>query len=177
MAPTIWQRLTQRDRVRFLRHVRVYWDVHRHRLPPEILSRIEALQGRERLHVHAGHIERMQSDGDRIAVTWRIRGTRRNQTIAFDRVINCTGPDYSIARSSAPLWRNLQQCGLCVPDPLGLGLRTGPKGAVIDADGWPGPHLFYLGPMLRADHWEATAVGELRVHAEALAELLATERT
>jgi hypothetical protein len=31
--------------------------------------------------------------------------------------------------------------------------------------------------MLRADHWEATAVGELRVHAEALAELLATERT
>jgi hypothetical protein len=30
--------------------------------------------------------------------------------------------------------------------------------------------------MLRADHWEATAVGELRVHAEELAGLLAMER-
>jgi uncharacterized NAD(P)/FAD-binding protein YdhS len=74
------------------------------------------------------------------------------------------------------LWRSLVQCGLCVPDPLGLGLRTGPRGAVIDADGWPGPHLFYVGPMLRADLWEATAASELRGHAERLANLLATER-
>ena len=49
--------------------------------------------------------------------------------------MNCTGPDYAIARSTEPLWRNLVQCGLCTPDPLGLGLRTGPNGAVIDADG------------------------------------------
>jgi uncharacterized NAD(P)/FAD-binding protein YdhS len=177
IAPTIWQRLSERDRVRFLRHLRAYWDVHRHRLPPEILSRIETLRAQERLHVHAGRIERMSAAGERIAVTFRPRGATEHQTIAFDRVINCTGPDYSIARSSDPLWRNLLQCGLCVPDALGLGLRTGPKGAVIDADGWPGPHLFYVGPMLRADHWEATAVGELRTHAEQLAELLATQRT
>jgi uncharacterized NAD(P)/FAD-binding protein YdhS len=63
-----------------------------------------------------------------------------------------------------------------LPDPLGLGLRTGPECAVIDADGWPGPHLFYVGPMLRADRWEATAAQELRVHAEQLAALLATQR-
>jgi uncharacterized NAD(P)/FAD-binding protein YdhS len=157
--------------------VRAYWDVHRHRLPPEILSRIDGLRGRERLHVHAGRIAGMRAEGERIAVTWRVRGSKRTETVKFDRVINCTGPDYSIARSTAPLWRSLLQCGLCVPDPLGLGLRTGPKGAVIDADGWPGPHLFYVGPMLRADHWEATAVGELRVYAEQLAALLATERT
>jgi uncharacterized NAD(P)/FAD-binding protein YdhS len=177
MAPTIWQRLTPRDRVRFLRHVRAYWDVHRHRLPPEILSRIDALRARKRLHVHAGRIEGMRAEGERIAVTWRVRGSKRTETFEFDRVINCTGPDYSIARSSAPLWRSLLQTGLCVPDSLGLGLRTGPKGAVIDADGWPGPHLFYVGPMLRADHWEATAVGELRGYAEQLAALLATQRT
>jgi uncharacterized NAD(P)/FAD-binding protein YdhS len=41
----------------------------------------------------------------------------------------------------------------------------------------PGPHLFYVGPMLRADLWEATAASELPVHAERLATLLATERT
>jgi hypothetical protein len=33
--------------------------------------------------------------------------------------------------------------------------------------------LYYLGPMLRADHWEATAATELRDHAERLAAHLA----
>lgn len=173
MAPTIWQRLPERDRRRFLRHLRAQWDVHRHRLPPETTSRLETLRERGRLFVHAGRIERMQPDGKRIKVTWKQRHTPELQSLSFERVVNCTGPDYAIERSTDPLWRNLSQCGLCVPDPLGLGLKTGPHGAVIDADGWPGPHLFYLGPMLRADHWEATAAAELRAHADRLAALLA----
>jgi hypothetical protein len=35
-------------------------------------------------------------------------------------------------------------------------------------------HLHYLGPMLRAQHWEATAVLELRSHVEKLAVALAS---
>jgi len=177
MAPTIWQRLPERDRLRFLRHLRAQWDVHRHRLPPETIARFEALRQQERLHVHAGRILEMRADGKQIVVTWRPRGSSQTRSVSFDRVINCTGPDYAIERSNDSLWRNLLRCGLCVPDRLGLGLKTGPHGAVIDADGWPGPHLFYLGPMLRADHWEATAVAELRVHADKLASLLAHDRT
>ena len=176
MAPTIWQRLPERDRVRFLRHVRAYWDIYRHRLPPELIQKIDTLRHSERLTIHAGHIKRFIPHDERIEVVWRPRGSQQLCTQQFDRVINCTGPDYAIARSTEPLWSNLVQCGLCVPDTLGLGLRTGPHGAVIDADGWPGPHLFYVGPMLRADHWEATAAHELRGHAEKLAALLATER-
>ena len=176
MAPTIWQRLPERDRVRFLRHVRAYWDIYRHRLPPELIQKIDALRSSQRLTIHAGHIKEFIPRDERIEVIWRPRGAQKLRTQQFDRVINCTGPDYAIARSTDPLWRNLVQCGLCVADSLGLGLRTGPSGAIVDADGWPGPHLFYVGPMLRADHWEATAAHELRGHAEKLAALLATER-
>jgi len=176
MAPTIWQRMPQRDRVRFMRHLRAVWDIHRHRLPPEVLQRIDALRGSGRLTIHAGHILSFTARDSKLEIKWRSRTDGSEQSLLVDQVVNCTGPDYAIARSTEPLWRNLLQCGLCVPDPLGLGLRTGPKGAVIDADGWPGPHLFYVGPMLRADHWEATAAGELRVHAEQLAGLLAMER-
>jgi uncharacterized NAD(P)/FAD-binding protein YdhS len=176
MAPTIWQRLPERDRIRFLRHVRAYWDVHRHRLPPQMIQKIDALRSSRHLTIHAGHIKELIPRDGRIEVIWRARGTQPLRTQQFDRIINCTGPDYAIARSTEPLWRNLVQCGLCVADSLGLGLRTGPNGAVIDADGWPGPHLFYVGPMLRADLWEATAAHELRGHAEKLAALLATER-
>jgi uncharacterized NAD(P)/FAD-binding protein YdhS len=177
MAPTIWQRLSEKDRIRFLRHLRAVWDVHRHRLPLQLIQRIDGLRKAQRLHVHAGQLLRFTDRDGRIAVTWRPRGTSAERTETFDRVVNCTGPDYAIARSTEPLWRSLVQCGLCVPDPLGLGLRTGPRGAIIDADGWPGPHLFYVGPMLRADLWEATAASELRGHAERLAALLATERS
>lgn len=176
MAPTIWQRLQERDRIRFLRHVRAYWDIHRHRLPPQMIHRIDSLRNSRHLTIHAGHIRAFIPRDARIEVIWRPRGTQRLRTHQFDRIINCTGPDYAIARSAEPLWRNLVQCGLCVADSLGLGLRTGPNGAVLDADGWPGPHLFYVGPMLRADLWEATAAHELRGHAENLAALLATER-
>jgi uncharacterized NAD(P)/FAD-binding protein YdhS len=177
MAPTIWQRLSEHDRVRFMRHLRALWDAHRHRLPLQLIQRIEQLRKAQRLHVHAGQLQRFADRDGRIAVTWRARGTRSERTEVFDSVVNCTGPDYAVARSSEPLWRSLVQCGLCVPDALGLGLRTGPRGAVLDADGWPGPHLFYVGPMLRADLWEATAALELRGHAEKLATLLATERS
>jgi uncharacterized NAD(P)/FAD-binding protein YdhS len=176
MAPTIWQRLSERDRVRFMRHLRALWDTHRHRLPLQLIQRIDELRNMQRLHVHAGQLLQFAPCKEGIEVTWRPRGTQTHRKEAFDRIVNCTGPDYAVARSQEPLWRSLVQCGLCVADSLGLGLRTGPRGAVIDADGWPGPHLFYVGPMLRADLWEATAASELRTHAERLAALLATER-
>ena len=175
-APTIWQRMPERDRLRFLRHLRAHWDVHRHRLPPQVLQRVDSLRSTGGLHTHAGRIHRMQPQGAQIHVDWSDRRTGEPRAQLFDRVINCTGPDYNITRSKDRLWRNLLQCGLCVPDSCGLGLRTGPNGAVIDAAGWPGPHLFYAGPMLRADYWEATAVGELRTHAQVVAAVLSGNR-
>jgi uncharacterized NAD(P)/FAD-binding protein YdhS len=175
-APTIWQSLPHRDRVRFLRHLRAHWDVHRHRLPPQMLHRVELLKSNQRLHIHAGRIQSLAAEGSRIQATWKERHGGKTCTHVFDWVVNCTGPDYDIRRAKDRLWKNLLQCGLCIPDALGLGLRTGPKGAVIDADGWPGPHLFYVGPMLRADYWESTAVGELRVHAQKLAAVLRENR-
>jgi uncharacterized NAD(P)/FAD-binding protein YdhS len=173
LAPTLWQRLPARDRGRFLRHLRSHWDIHRHRLPPEVLQRVDALRARGRMQVHAGNLLRCEAQGERIAVCYRPRGTDVTASLLVNRVVNCTGADYSIASSPDVLWRGLRASGLVVADAHGLGIRTGANGAVIDAEGWPHPHLFYIGPMLRADHWEATAVGELRVHAEQLAKHLA----
>lgn len=175
-APHLWQRLSDRDRRRFLRHVRAYWDIHRHRLPPQTIHRIAEFKRTGRLHIHAGHLAELQPDGGRIRVRWRPRGGEELKELNADWVVNCTGPDYDVTRSTDPLFRSLLQSGLAVSDACGLGLRTGSRGALIDADGWPGTHLFYVGPMLRADLWEATAAAELRTHAEGLAVHLAAER-
>jgi uncharacterized NAD(P)/FAD-binding protein YdhS len=173
IAPALWHRLPAREKRRMLRHVRPYWDVHRHRLPSETLARLKRLQNQQKLHVHAGRLLNFEAVGKKIRVTWRARGDHELQTMLVDRVVNCTGPDYNIGRSRDPLMRSLLSQGLVVSDPLDLGLRTGAYGALIDAKGRAATNLFYVGPMLRADHWEATAAQELRGHAERLAGYLA----
>jgi uncharacterized NAD(P)/FAD-binding protein YdhS len=65
------------------------------------------------------------------------------------------------------LLSGLRAAGWCAEDTLNLGLRTGQYGACVDAKGRASEALYYLGPMLRAEHWEATAATELRDHAEA----------
>src|SRR3984893_15269248 len=173
IAPALWQRLPAREKRRMLRHVRPYWDVHRHRLPSETLSKLNHLRHRQKLHLHAGRLLRFEAVGSQIRVTWRARGANEPQTLLVDRVVNCTGPDYNVRQSRDPLMRSLLAHGLAVSDPHNLGIRTGPYGALIDAQGRASANLFYVGPMLRADHWEATAAQELRGHAERLASYLA----
>jgi uncharacterized NAD(P)/FAD-binding protein YdhS len=199
IAPALWQRLPAREKRRMLRHIRPYWDVHRHRLPSETLAKLNRLRQRQKLHVHAGRLlsfeivvatgtaaasDTVGANGPIVAsstvgangtvaakvrVTWRPRGSSELQTLLVDRVVNCTGPGYNVRRSRDPLLQSLVSQGLAVPDPLNLGLRTGSYGALINAQGRTASNLFYVGPMLRADHWEATAAHELRGHAERLA--------
>ena len=174
MAPTLWQRMSAPDRQRFLRHLRSYWDIHRHRPAPQVLRRIRDAEAAGRLQVHAGRIHELSLGVTGIRVRWTPRGRTETHELHVDQVINCTGPDYNPAAARDPLIRQLLNAGLITCDAHRLGIRTGANGAVVDRDGWPGPHLFYIGPMLRADHWEATAVAELRVHAARLASHLAT---
>jgi uncharacterized NAD(P)/FAD-binding protein YdhS len=173
IAPTLWQRLPNRERQRFLRHARPYWDVHRHRIPHETLAKLHELRRADKLHVHAGRILNFEHVGEKIRVSWRARGEKEVQTLLVDRVVNCTGADYNPGHSRDPLMRSLLTQGLATPDTLGLGLRTGTHGALIDSRNRVCGNLYYIGPMLRADHWESTAAQELRGHAERLAHHLA----
>ncbi len=175
-APALWRGLPSAERRRFLRHVRSYWDVHRHRLPESVRARIAALHATGQLKLHAGRLQGVATADGELLVRWRPRGQVLEQELRVGEIANCTGPDYDLARSSEPLWRALVGRGAARTDELGLGIRTAAHGALIDASGGIHQHLYYLGPMLRADHWEVTAAAELREHAEALAQhLLARE--
>jgi uncharacterized NAD(P)/FAD-binding protein YdhS len=167
--PFLWTSLPIGERARFLRHVRAYWDVHRHRIPGVALERIDALRGSQQLRVHAGRLESLEASGDGLLATWLARGSGQRLTLDVAEVVNCTGPDYDVTRSSDPLWKALLARGIAVPDALSLGIRTVIGGALLGRDGTVSQRVFYVGPMLRADHWEATAVGELRIHAQQLA--------
>ena len=169
---SIWQRLSPRERTQFVRHLRPWWDAHRHRLPVEVATRLERMRGTGSLSVHAGHIETAQVIDERIHVSWRPRAHASASKIVVDRVVNCTGPAHSLRASPEPMVHSLSDGGWIVADELGLGLRTGADGEVHDIEGTAVRGLFYVGPLLRAKYWEATAVPELRRHVEGTAAAL-----
>jgi uncharacterized NAD(P)/FAD-binding protein YdhS len=173
LAPRIWAELPDRERARFLRHVQPHWDVHRHRLPPQIAERIGELRQSGKLRINAGRVMSAAVQGGRVRVTWQPRGSHSQQSLVVDYLVNASGPDYALERSREPLIHSLRSQGLIAPDALRLGIRTARHGACVDSFGQSSSRLFYLGPMLRADHWEATAATELRDHAERLAGRLA----
>ena len=84
----------------------------------------------------------------------------------MDVVVNVTGPDGNPQHSCCPLVQSLVEQGLCEPDGLGLGWGTDPVGRLFDANGEASQVLYYVGPLLRARHWEAIAVPELRAHVQ-----------
>jgi uncharacterized NAD(P)/FAD-binding protein YdhS len=173
LAPALWRRLPHLERRRFVRHLQAYWDIHRHRMPPQLGTRIESLRQSGQLRVNAGRIDSVTAAGDQLRVSWRPRGSGSTATLTVDLLVNAMGPDYVLNRGSVPLLNSLRSAGLVSEDALNLGLRTARHGACVDSQGRSSEHLYYLGPMLRADHWEATAATELRNHAEQLAAHLA----
>jgi len=96
------------------------------------------------------------------------------RTLRGDRVVVCagTGTDVRGAAGRVPLLGALLRRGLAVPDRHGLGLRATGEGALVARGGDADPRLRLLGPLRRGELWETTAVGEIRVQAQAVAAAL-----
>ena len=173
--PELWQGLDTHERARFLRHLRAWWEVHRHRVPAGPMAAVRSLERLGVLEVHAGRLESVRLLDDAVEVQWRPRGGQRARACLVDRVVNCTGPDSRVARHPDPLVQTLLAAGWIRADAHGLGIDVTPDDRVIARDGRPVDRLHYIGPWLRARDWESTAVPELRVHASRLAQRLAAE--
>lgn len=174
----LWAGLSPADKARFVRHVRPWWDVHRHRMAPSIGATVEALRASGVLRVEAGRVTSIGPDDGRLKVTWRAKGDPKPREIVAQRVIDCTGINTDYCTSDEALLRQLQADGLIRPAPLGLGVDCTIDGAVVDAQGQSLPHLYGVGPVTRGALWDIIAVPEIRTQAEQVAEhVLAAART
>jgi uncharacterized NAD(P)/FAD-binding protein YdhS len=168
-TPRLWQQLTERSRAQFLRHLGPHWDTHRHRAAPAIFRRIKAAMEAGQLSVLQGRLVDVAPQPEGARVTWRPRGAPESSTGDFRVVINCTGPSSDLHRVKDPLIAQLRDAGLLAVDPLALGLSVDAQYRLLRKDGRPLQGVRYVGPLLKAQHWEATAVPELRVHAKNVA--------
>lgn len=172
LTQRIWRRLPDAERRRFLRHLRTHWDVHRHRMAPEVAAGIARARSRGQLLVHAGRIESFAVQGGHALARYRPRGERTARELRGARIVNCTGPAWRLADARNALVDSLIERRLAVPDSLGMGLATDGDGALLGAGGG---RLLTLGALRRGELWESTAIPELRGQAQAVAARIVTD--
>ena len=169
VTQALWQAASPNVRGRFLRHLRPWWDVHRHRIAPEVHARIQAMIDSGQLTVAAGKLASVDNRLDEVAVTWRPRGADSSEQLTVARIINCTGPEADLRGSADPLLRTLAERGLIRPDPNGIGVEVDRDSRVIADDGKPVEGLYAVGPITRGVFWEIVAVPDIRAQVSGVA--------
>jgi uncharacterized NAD(P)/FAD-binding protein YdhS len=156
-----------------VRHARAYWDVHRHRVAPEIADLLDDMRSDGLVRVHKGTVTQYSESDQRAEVHYLDPKTRNEKTLRVDRVINCSGSETDCRRIDESFITSLFVQGFARPDPLFLGVDVNEHGALIDYKGMPSNRLYAIGPVRKGCFWETTTVPEIRIQAAALAEHLA----
>lgn len=149
----LWQSLPLEDQRRFLRHLKAYWNVARHRTPPEVHAQLRQAIQRGLVKVVPGRV--VPTDDGRVRIA--AAGDER-PALSFDLVFDCTGHRPDIRN---PFVLSLVRHGLAAIDPHRLGICVRPNGAVIGRHGTSSPGLFALGPLGHGTLYEITAVPEI----------------
>jgi uncharacterized NAD(P)/FAD-binding protein YdhS len=166
----LWQGMDAGDQRRFAARFARFWDIHRHRMAPEVAARVAGFRRSGRLTILAGRLESVESDAGGLTITAVRRGTGAISTWRVAYAVNCTGPGVSVIGAGSRLLDDLCAQGLARPHPLGLGLDTGGPGALREASGRLSSTLFTIGWMRRGELWESVAIPEIRAQAAALAQ-------
>jgi uncharacterized NAD(P)/FAD-binding protein YdhS len=170
----LWLGASAVQRRRFLRHLRPWWDVHRHRIAPAVGATVERLRRAGRLDFAAGRIVSAEPADGAALLAWRPRGADRIERVRVQRIVNCTGPELDIVRAGEPLFDALLAAGRIRPDPCRIGIDADPDSlGAIGRDGGVSDSLFVVGPPTKGAFWESVAVPDIRLQTDALAKRLA----
>lgn len=152
----LWKGFSAADKRRFLRHVRPLWEPHRHRIPVRAAATLNQLLDNGRLVVEAGRLVSITNHGESGTAAVKLR-SKTEVTHKYTRVFLCTGSEGKLTDSEMPLIKNLLKRNLISPGPLGLGVASHSQSRTSAS-----PNFLVVGPMLREELWEITAVAELR---------------
>ena len=165
----IWQRLPFDSKQRFLRHARAWWEVHRHRMAPEVAAEIDDAVARGQLRIVAAKTASLTPRETGAHVVYRRRGRPDTETLDVAKVAECTGVYTDPLATTNPLLKHLIAQGLARPDPVGIGIDVTEDCAIVGAKGAASRALYAIGPLTRAAFWEIMAVPDIRVQCAALA--------
>jgi uncharacterized NAD(P)/FAD-binding protein YdhS len=160
--PDIWHRWNEQMKASFLDHDLRWWNVHRHRLAPEIAEEVRLAIDSGRIRVVKSGVSGVKEIDDGITVE-----LSTGESLKGDALVNCLG--YRVAGEES-LIETLIASGLAQEGPLGLGVKTDyPRFNLLDGNGRPQENVFVIGPVLFGERFETTAIPELREQADLIA--------
>ena len=168
-APAIWSALPPEEREKLVRRLRVFWDVHRFRIAPQVAAVLERRERAGTFRNFAAGLVGSRMRGGKFEVEFRRRRRAEPETMLFDAVINSTGPAHRTAANLNAALRTLSGAGFVQPDRYGLGIRTSPESRAICSDGSAIPTLFVAGPLARGTFGELMGLPEVARHAQVVA--------
>jgi uncharacterized NAD(P)/FAD-binding protein YdhS len=166
----LWRSLDADQQKRFLRHARPWWDVHRHRIAPEVAAVLKRMIGDGQLEIAAGRIKSMREGNRDLVAGIQRRGTDEVRERHFALGLNCTGPLGAIGRTEDGVLKSLFERKMARPDALGIGLDVDERSRVAGAD-----RLWAVGPLTKGAMWEIVAVPDIRGQVADVAKDIAEE--
>jgi len=170
--PEMWNALSIEERKRFMRHLRPFWEIHRHRIPGESIAILKKMEQEGSLTFLAGRLQTGELVGDKVKITYRCRNSNINKHVTVDSIVNCTGPETEYRKLRSPLYQSLVEHKLAQTEPLSLGLLATTEGFIIDASGKEDRNMAVVGPPAKGILWECTALREIRLQALKLSEAI-----
>lgn len=163
----VWKQLSITEKKQFFKYLRPYWEIHRHRMPRESEARINAMKQDGSAVFIKGSIAKVEATNNNITVTYRDKQQEGKITVRY--IINCTGPNSDYENIPGHLFNTLAKKALVTFDELKLGIVTAENGSPVNSKGQKVNNVFSVGPVRKASEWETTAIREIRIQAEELA--------
>jgi uncharacterized NAD(P)/FAD-binding protein YdhS len=146
-ASDIWRSLSNRERLRFLRHLKPYYDSHRFRIPPPTRDILQAALDDEQLSYWTGRVIATERDRTGLKVAVRPRGDETVCSRTYGAIINCAGLSSRVDLSRNPFVQSCLRQGLTRPSATNRGFDADEWCQVVSAKGLPNCNLHVVGSM------------------------------
>ena len=170
VTQSIWLGLPVNEKRYFMQHLSRYWNVARHRMPPEAADIVDEMQSDGHLTIFKGRLRAIEYGGEGFKIMFHSQGVER--TVDARVLINCIGSESNYHKIDSALVRDLIANGYMQSDELTQGVNATPDGRLIDRTGAASNVIFTLGTALKGILLESTAIPEIRAQASELASTL-----
>ncbi len=156
--PDIWFSWNEAEKREFFANHLRWWNVHRHRVSPDIQLEVEKAISEERLQILKDEVESVTEDAYKVTLH-----LKSGAEISGERLVNCLGYD---AWKADCLLARLIENGVAAAGPLGLGIQSDfPRFNVKKTQKGGHSNLYAIGPILLGERFETTAIPELKEQA------------
>lgn len=142
----LWPTLKTAEKLRFLRRLRVFYDVHRFRTPPMNDAIVADAELRGRVRYAEATLRSVETRAECVRVELASRSKGMHGWYEFDFVVNCSGLDAGSAWRSNPLLHMLIGSGKLRLHATGIGFEVSERCEAVDAADTAQPTLRIIGP-------------------------------